>query len=183
MTLPAKLEHSSVVAIIDTREQTPLDLSPLAMVRGTIDTGDYCLSACPDVCRIERKSLPDLIQCVSSERDRFEREVARLLAYPIRILIVEGTWQQIESHEPAMPQWRGKTTRESVIGSLLGWEALGLSVHMAGSHERAGKHVARLLYTIALHDCATAIRGTQIDDYGRSGGERMNRNHTRKQKL
>jgi hypothetical protein len=35
------------------------------------------------------------------------------------------------------------------LGSLLGWQAKGISIHMAGSHERAGKHVARMLYTVA----------------------------------
>ena len=149
MKLPAKLDPKTVAAIADSREQLPLDLSPLSVERGTLCTGDYALVSCPDVCRIERKSLPDLIQCISSDRDRFEREVARLLAYPVRVLVIEATWQQIESHEPAMPQWRGKVSREAVIGSLLGWQAMGLSIHMAGDHIRAGKHVARLLFTVA----------------------------------
>ena len=149
MKLPAKLEPAAVVAIVDTREQTPLELSPLSCERGTLVTGDYALAACPDVVRIERKSLQDLVGCVGSNRERFEREVQRLLAYPVRILLVEATWDQIESHAPSNPQWCGKVTKEAVLGSLLGWQAAGLSVHMAGDHERAGRHVARILYTIA----------------------------------
>lgn len=149
MTLPAKLDPSNVVAIIDTREQNPLNLSPLTTVTDSLTTGDYALAACPDVCRIERKSLQDLIGCVGNDRERFEKEISRLLAFPIRILVVESTWEQIELHEPLAPQWRGKVTREAVIGSLLGWQAMGLSIHMAASHERAGLHVARLLYTVA----------------------------------
>ncbi len=43
--------------------------------------------------------------------------------------------------------WQGH--RRQAIGSLLGWQAAGLSIHMAGDHERAGRHVARILYTIA----------------------------------
>ena len=149
MNLPAKMEPSSVVVTVDTGEQRELNLEPLRVERRTLDTGDYALASCPDDCRIERKNLPDLVDCVSNDRERFEREIQRLLAYPVRVLVVEATWQQIESHEPAMPQWRGRTTKESVIGSLLGWQAMGLSVHMAGDHDRAGKHVARLLFTIA----------------------------------
>ncbi len=147
--LPATLTPESVVAITDSREQCPLDLSPLRSERGTLDTGDYCLASCPDVVRIERKSLSDLVGCVGSDRERFEREVSRLLAFPIRVLVIESAWETIESHEPAMPQWRGRVTKEGVIGSLLGWQAAGLSIHMAGDHARAGRHVARLLYTIA----------------------------------
>lgn len=82
--LPATLAPESVVAITDSREQCPLDLSPLRSERGTLDTGDYCLASCPDVVRIERKSLSDLVGCVGSDRERFEREVSRLLAFPIR---------------------------------------------------------------------------------------------------
>jgi ERCC4-type nuclease len=149
MKLPAKLDPADVVAIVDSREQNPLDLAPLTTTVMGLDTGDYSLAACPDVVRIERKSLQDLVGCVGSNRERFEREVQRLLAYPVRILLVEATWAQIESHEPGNPQWLGKVTREAVIGSLLGWQAAGLSVHMAGDHERAGRHAARILYTIA----------------------------------
>lgn len=147
--LPAKLEPSAVVAIVDSREQVPLDLAPLQVVQGTLCTGDYALSGLLDEIRIERKSLPDLIQCVGSERARFERELMRLLAFPVRVLVVETTWQQIESHETTSPQWRGKVTKEAVIGSLLGWQAAGIAVHLVGDHARAGRHVSRMLYTVA----------------------------------
>ena len=149
MKLPAKLNPSNVIAIIDSREQTPLDLEPLTTITESLTTGDYALAACPDVCRIERKSLQVLVACVGVERERFDREVQRLLAYPVRILVVESSWEAIESHEPINPQWRGRVTKEAVLGSLLGWQAKGISIHMAGSHERAGKHVARMLYTVA----------------------------------
>jgi DNA excision repair protein ERCC-4 len=148
-SLPAKLDPESITAIIDTREQQPLDVAPLRFVRGTLCAGDYALAACPDVCRIERKSLQDLVGCVGVERERFEREIDRLLAFQVRILLVESSWEAIESHEPINPQWRGKVTREAVLGSLMGWQAKGLSVHMAGNHERAGKHAARILFTVA----------------------------------
>ena len=146
--LPAKLDPSNVVSIVDSREQLPLNLDPLSVEVGTLQSGDYALRDCHEI-RIERKSLPDLIQCVGSERQRFEREVERLLAFPVRILLIESSWQEIESHERLNPKWRGKVTREAVIGSLLGWQAAGVSVHMAVDHERAGKHAARLLFTVA----------------------------------
>jgi DNA excision repair protein ERCC-4 len=148
-SLPAKLDPANVIAIIDSREQTPLDLEPLTTITATLTTGDYSVRGLEHVVAIERKSLADLVGCVGSDRERFEREVQRLLAYPVRILVVESSWDAIESHEPAFPQWRGKVTREAVIGSLMGWQAKGISIHMAGSHDRAGKHVARLLYHVA----------------------------------
>lgn len=141
--LPSKLDPSSVVCIQDTREQLPLCLDPLQVEVGTLQTGDYALRGCDEI-RIERKSLPDLLACVGVERERFQREVERLLAFRCRILLIESTWAEIE-----LGSWRSKVSVESVIGSLLGWQAMGLSIHMAGDHERAGKHAARLLFTVA----------------------------------
>jgi DNA excision repair protein ERCC-4 len=149
LKLPAKLNPSNVIAIIDSREQTPLDLEPLTTITCTLTTGDYSVRGLEHVVAIERKSLQDLVACVGVERERFDREVQRLLAYPVRILVIESSWEAIESHEPINPQWRGKVSKEAVLGSLMGWEAAGLSVHMAGDHERASRHVARMLYTVA----------------------------------
>lgn len=144
MKLPAKLDPSQVTAVIDSREQRPLDLSPLKSKVGTLDTGDYSARGLEHIVRIERKSLPDLIGCVGRDRDRFDREVQRLLAYPVRVLIVEATWHDIEAGN-----WRGKVASAAVQGSLLGWIASGLQVELIGTHERASMHVARLLFTIA----------------------------------
>jgi len=142
--LPAKIEPSQVTVVVDTREQLPLDLSPLRSEVGTLASGDYTIRGCEHIVRVERKSLDDLLGCVGRERDRFEREVQRLLAFPLRFLVVESTWQALE-----LGQWRGKVTSSQVVGSLIGWQADGLSIHMAGDHQRAGRHVSRLLYTIA----------------------------------
>ena len=147
--MKSELQPSDVCGIVDTREQSPLNLAPLRTVAGSLCTGDYSARGLEHIVRIERKSLPDLVACVGRERDRFEREVQRLLAFPLRVLVVEASWQQVESHNEASPQWRGKVTSSQVVGSLIGWQAAGLSVHMVGDHERAGSHVARLLFTVA----------------------------------
>lgn len=143
------LRPEQVTAIVDTREQAPLDLAPLRTIPATLDTGDYTVAGLEHVCRIERKSLPDLIAVVGRERERFDRAVQRLLAYPVRVLVIEATWDQLEAHSQAFPQWRGQVTASQVVGSLLGWQASGLAVHLVGDHARAGVHVSRLLYTVA----------------------------------
>ena len=144
MKLPATLKPENVVALIDSREQLQLDLSPLRTEQATLPTGDYSLKGLEHVVAIERKSLDDLLGVTGRDISRFDREVQRLLAYPVRVLLVEATWAQIE-----LGQWWGKITPEQVIGSLLGWTAAGLSVHLCGDHQRAGKHAARLLFTVA----------------------------------
>lgn len=144
MNIPATLAPESVTAMIDTREQTPLDLSPLRTEPATLDTGDYSARGLEQVIRVERKSLGDLVACVGRERERFDREVQRLLAYPVRILLVESTWTDIEAGN-----WRGKVTPAAVEGSLLGWMAAGLQVELVGDHVRAGRFASRILYITA----------------------------------
>ena len=144
MKLPAELPAENVVAVVDTREQLPLDLAPLRMERGTLPTGDYSIRGLEHVVAVERKSLADLLGCVGQERERFDREVQRLLAYPCRALVVESTWQEIERGD-----WRSKITPTAALGSLLGWIAAGLPVVMASDHERAGRYVGRILFTAA----------------------------------
>lgn len=144
MGLPADLSAESVVAVIDKREQRPLNVSPLQSVLGTLTTGDYSVRGLEHVIAIERKSLDDLLGCVGTERERFDREVQRLLAYPCRALVVKSIWPAIEAGG-----WRSKISPNAAIGSLLGWVAMGLPVIMADDHERAGRYVSRLLFTAA----------------------------------
>ncbi len=142
--LPADLKPEQVVAICDTREQLPLKLAPLQTVPGTLTTGDYSVRGLQHVIAIERKGLSDLLGCCGVDRERFEREVQRLMAYPCRALVVEATWPDIERGE-----WRSKIKPQSVTGSLLAWIGGGLPVIMAGDHERAGRYVSRLLFVAA----------------------------------
>ena len=142
--LPAELKPEQVTAVIDTREQRPLDLSPLQTIAGTLATGDYSVHGLEQVVAVERKSLPDLLSCIGTSRERFEREVQRLLAYPVRALVIEASWPDLEQGE-----WRSKVTPQAAIGSLLGWIAAGLPVVMAGDHTRAGRYVSRLLFIAA----------------------------------
>jgi hypothetical protein len=67
-----------------------------------------------------------------------------MLAYPVRALLVESTWSQLEAGG-----WRGQITPQQAVGSCLGWVGRGVPIIMAGTHARAGKYAARLLYTAA----------------------------------
>lgn len=142
--LPAELRAEDVTAIIDTREQTPVDLAPLRVVPGTLATGDYSIRGLEHVIAIERKAPGDMLACIGTERERFDREIQRLLAYPVRAIVVEAGWQFFERGE-----WKGKVTPNAAIGSLLGWIAAGVPIVMAGDHARAGRFIGRLLFTAA----------------------------------
>ena len=53
-TMPADLSPEELVAVIDSREQQPLDLAPLRSRIGTLATGDYSLRGLESVIAIER---------------------------------------------------------------------------------------------------------------------------------
>lgn len=142
--LPAEPKPEDLTAVIDSREQCPLELSPLRTVRGTLSTGDYSVLGLEHYIAIERKSAEDMLACIGRERERFDREIQRLLAYPVRAVIIESGWQFFERGE-----WRGNITPSAAIGSLLGWIAAGVPIVMCYTHERAGIFVARMLYIAA----------------------------------
>jgi DNA excision repair protein ERCC-4 len=162
MKLPANLPPEAVVALVDSREQTPWDLSPLQMKTASLPTADYSLLGLESEVGIERKSLPDLVACCGVERERFTRELARLQAFRCKALIVEATWGQIEAGE-----WRSKISPRSVMASLLAWIGDGIPVVMAESHENAGKMASRILYLYArrrwreLRAMATAVEAPE----------------------
>lgn len=83
-----------LVLIIDTREKKPLEFGHLAFERGALKTGDYAIKGC-DTFRVERKSLADLANCIRADRDRFERQCARLAEYNDSHLLIEGSDKEL----------------------------------------------------------------------------------------
>ena len=144
--LPAELPAAAVVALIDTREQTPLTLPGLRTEPGTLATGDYSVKGLEHYIAIERKSLPDLLACCGRERERFERELQRLMAYPVRALVIEAGWEAIE-----LGEWRSQLTPKQVGASLISWQVQGIPVMLCGTPARTGRIVAAMLRRAAQH--------------------------------
>lgn len=144
VTLRKELKPEQVTVLIDTRENEILDVSPLKSRRATLTTGDYSAAGMQSIIAIERKSLQDMVGSLTTERDRFEREIMRMLAYPVRALIIEANWCDIE-----LKAYRGQAHPNSIMGSLMSFIAQGIPVIMIGDHERAGKWVARMIYLAA----------------------------------
>lgn len=148
MTSTSKLNKkflpSSLVCICDSREQTPVDLAPLKVVRGTLPTGDYSVQGLEHKIAIERKSLQDLVMCVGRERERFDKNIQRLLGYETRAIIVESGWASVE-----LKLYRGDVHPNAIMGSILGWISMGIPIIMAEDHRRAGQFISRILYTAA----------------------------------
>ena len=88
------LKPEDITAKVDTREQQPLTLA-LKTIPGTLTTGDYSICGLEDLLTVERKSLDDLIGCMTSGRQRFERELKRMQAYDFRCVVVEADWKDL----------------------------------------------------------------------------------------
>jgi DNA excision repair protein ERCC-4 len=149
----SELRPDDFEVTVDTREQQPLDLvvdyegAPLALrvAPGTLQTGDYAVTGLERHCVVERKALGDLISCVSSGRERFERELERTRGIDLRLLVVESHWASIE-----LGQYVSKVSPKAVIGSIYTWRVrYGLHIEMAGDRQRAALIVARTLYATA----------------------------------
>ncbi len=139
-----EIRPEDLTVIIDNREQLPWNLAPMKTERGTLPTADYSILGLEHQIAVERKSLADLLGCIGGGRDRFERELQRLLAYPSRALIIESTWAEIERGD-----WRQQVDKNAAMGSLIGWCAMGIPVIMAGNRELAEHFAARFLFIAA----------------------------------
>lgn len=137
-----KLLPEDVLAIIDTREQLPLAL-PLRTITDTLPTGDYSVSGFEDLICVERKSLPDLIGCMTSGRTRFEKELQRMKAYDARCVVVEASWQQLRNGE-----YRSRITPEAATHSVVSWlSRFGVPFLFVDDRTAAADAVAYFLFT------------------------------------
>jgi DNA excision repair protein ERCC-4 len=109
------IDPDNLTVIVDTREQLPLELS-MRTIRGTLPTGDYSVLGFEEYVVVERKSLPDLIGCMTTGRHRFERELQRMRSYEARAVIVEATWKQLRDGE-----YRSQIVPDVATHSICSW--------------------------------------------------------------
>ncbi len=105
------------IILVDSREQAPLLFASLPTERATLATGDYSVKGFESDFCIERKSVADLVQSATFERERFERELVRMRGYSFRRLLIVGTLADIEAH-----RYRSQTNPKSVIASVTAFE-------------------------------------------------------------
>ena len=139
------LKPQQVTVVIDSREQMPYDLAPLGAAPGTLATGDYSVQGLEDLVCLERKSLDDLLGCIGTSRERFERELQRMKAYPHRVVLVEASWTDVEGGE-----WRSRITPKAACHTLVSWTArFAVPFHFAGSRDAAERYAQYFLNSCA----------------------------------
>lgn len=145
-TMTRKIELDQITAIVDTREQQPYDLAPMAAEAGTLQVGDYSVAGLQSVIAIERKELSDFIACCGRERDRFQRELNSLRGWPVSAVLIETTWQTLE-----LGQWRSRITPASVMGSVTSWIAQGHNLILADDRDMSQRICRSILFHAARH--------------------------------
>ena len=108
--------------IVDSREQLPFTFSheryDVQIQQGTLAVGDYSLRNLEDKVAVERKSLPDLVQCLGRERSRFERELQRGMALDAFTVVVEASWSDLASGN-----FRSRINQHAACQSVLAFMA------------------------------------------------------------
>jgi ERCC4-type nuclease len=127
------------IVFCDTREQTPPPFPPgIVLERWTLETGDYTTPALQGVAVIERKSISDFASSITHDRERFDDNVRRLLAYRWKCIVVEGDLSMVYRSSATHPH--------SIIGSIASFYARAdLPTLFAANAAGAGRLIAGIL--------------------------------------
>lgn len=96
--------------IVDSSEQAPFlfrsfgagvinhktkGLLSIPLVRKGLKTGDYSIEGYELDMSVERKSKNDFFMCMGSDRDRFEKQIARLSQLRVGAIVIEASWESV----------------------------------------------------------------------------------------
>ena len=125
---------------IDSREQRPYKFE-LPVETGAMPCGDYSLCNLENHIAIERKTIDDLIGCLTTGRDRFERELHKSRALEYFALVIEGTLEDL-SHG----RYQSKMDPKAAIQSLVAFSVrYRLPIWFAGDRKNAERLTENLL--------------------------------------
>ena len=90
------------IVIVDTREGNPFTFQSLpnwigGILRGTLRTGDYTIQGMEALLSLERKSLEDLVGTLMHRRNQFLNECEQMQQYLYRVILVEASYEEINS--------------------------------------------------------------------------------------
>lgn len=132
---------ADMIVVIDSREQYAYDKFTVPAETGTLKTGDYSIKGYEDRVACERKTLNDIIGCLTVGRERFERELARSMEYDYFALVIEGTLKDIVSGN----YW-SKMLPKSAVNSLLAFSIrYRLPIFFAGNRGFGNRLTENLL--------------------------------------
>jgi ERCC4-type nuclease len=147
-TVPAlrglpKLADLRPVIVVDSREQDPLKFTRLQAVERALFTGDYSICGLESQFAVERKSLDDIANCcLSSNRDRLERELCRLRGYRFKRLLIVGSRAEIIAQ-----RYHSRIAPKAVLATLGAFEVrYDLPIVFTGTPEEAATAIERWVW-------------------------------------
>ena len=132
-----------VIITVDTREPSPHPWqrwlpAQVTLESMALDTGDFALAGLPDAAVVERKTVSDFLGCLTSNRERFERELARSRHIGRFVVIVEGTLLDCI-------RARGGLSEASLLGTVAAWSRRFCPILFAGTERHAAELAFRFL--------------------------------------
>jgi len=129
--------------IVDTREPEPHPWAKwlpahVTLEGAALDTGDFALAGLPDAAVVERKAVSDFLGCLTANRERFERELARSRHVGRFVVIVEGTLLDCI-------RARGGLSEASLLGTVAAWSRRFCPILFAGTERHAAELAFRFL--------------------------------------
>jgi len=124
-----------MIVAIDNREQLAYSFKgyDCTMEATTLNVGDYSITGFTDKIAVERKSLDDLLGCLTSGRERFEKELARARSLDRFCVIVEASFEDL-----AKGLYRSQMKPHSACQSIIAWQIrYGTPFVFAGSRKAA----------------------------------------------
>jgi len=126
-----------LIIITDSREQLPYNFQgyDVQVVRAGLPAGDYSLKGCENVAAIERKTIDDLIGCLTKGRGRFEKELNRLRPYTLAVVVVEASLEEV-----AHGKYTSKMSAQAALQSIFAMQVrYGIPFMFCGSR-RGGEY-------------------------------------------
>lgn len=139
------------VIIIDTREKprAAYGFPGYSTKRQKLRAGDYSVAGLEGCLSVERKTLDDFVQTVIRGWERFTKELAILADYKYRVIIIEGTLEDIVKHN-----YTSKAHPNAIMGRCrVIKEQYGINLFWAGDRETARAETEKFLISRYNREC------------------------------
>jgi ERCC4-type nuclease len=136
--------------VVDSREQTPFTFEgkDCEVVTSALPTGDYSLVGLEDRVALERKSLADLVGCLTgSNRERFERELARARGLDFFAVVVEAGFLELTAK-----QYRSGLNPHAAAQSILAFQVRYGTPFIWAGNRRAAEYTVYWLLSKYLRE-------------------------------
>ncbi len=125
--------------IIDTREQEGYSFSAPAL-RQKLDAGDYSIVGFESQVAVERKSLPDFIHTIIRQRQRFYRELEKLMTFSSACIVVEANFRDLIEGN-----FRSDVHANALIGAVASISAGFVPVYFCSDRQASCRFVEEYL--------------------------------------